>query len=128
MRSGCVFARGGLADVRGGETIPMSDLDKPIGRRVFIGLIVGGVAALFLGKDLFASLFGRSKRAVGTEGFRINSIASGPSFDESTWRLSVEGLVRKPLDLTFTELLALPQVEPVRDFDCEEHARRGERD
>jgi sulfoxide reductase catalytic subunit YedY len=98
----------------------MSDSDKPIGRRAFIVLIVGGIAALFLGRDLFASIFSRGKRAVGTEGFRINSIAPAPGFDESTWRLSVEGLVQKPLNLTFAEFLELPQAEPVRDFYCVE--------
>jgi DMSO/TMAO reductase YedYZ molybdopterin-dependent catalytic subunit len=98
----------------------MSDLDKPIGRRAFIALILAGVAALFLGKDLFGLARGGSKRAVGTQGFRINSVAASPSFDERTWRLKVEGLVRSPLDLTFSEFLALPQTEVVRDFRCVE--------
>jgi sulfoxide reductase catalytic subunit YedY len=98
----------------------MSDLDKPIGRRAFIVLMVAGVAALFVGKDLVGLFRGGGKRAVGTDGFRINSITAGPLFNERTWRLKVEGLVKSPLDLTWTEFLALQQTEVVRDFRCVE--------
>jgi sulfoxide reductase catalytic subunit YedY len=98
----------------------MSDADKPIGRRAFIVLMLAGVAALFVGKDLFGWSRGGGKPAVGTEGFRINSIKEGPRFDERTWRLKVEGLVKSPLDLTWAEFLALQQTEVVRDFHCVE--------
>jgi DMSO/TMAO reductase YedYZ molybdopterin-dependent catalytic subunit len=98
--------------------------EKPIGRRTFIGLMVAGVAALFLGKDLFAWIGrwggsgGGSSR--GTEGFRINSVAPAPPFVEDTWRLTVDGLFRKPLTLTFGEFKDLPQEEQTQDFLCVE--------
>jgi hypothetical protein len=100
------------------------DNERPIGRRTFIGLMVAGVAALFLGKDLFAWI-GRlggsgSGSARGTEGFRFNSVAPAPAFVEGSWRLAVDGLVRNPLSLTFADLKALPQEEQTQDFYCVE--------
>ena len=94
--------------------------EKHIGRRAFIGLIVAGLAALFLGKGIIPRMpawLGGSARAGG---FRINSIAAGPSFDQATWRLTVDGLVRKPLTLTYPQFSGLPQVGFMRDFQCVE--------
>jgi sulfoxide reductase catalytic subunit YedY len=95
--------------------------ERPIGRRTFLGLMVAGVAALFLGKDLFAWI-GRATGggSKGTEGFRINSVAPGPEFDERSWRLTVDGLVDTPLSLTYSDFTGLPQVEQTQDFHCVE--------
>ena len=41
-----------------------------------------------------------------------------PRFDESSWRLRVEGLVEHPLDLTLKDVLALPHVAVTADFHC----------
>lgn len=95
-------------------------LDKPIGRRAFISLMVVGLAALFLGKDLFSTLFGRVGSSTGDMGFRINSVGGTPPFDEGTWRLTFDGLFRKPATLTFSELKDLPRVSRTRDFNCVE--------
>ena len=93
---------------------------KNIGRRAFIGLIVAGLAALFLGKEVLpripAGVGGSSTR--GT--FRINSIQQGPAFDRAAWRLTVDGLFRSPMKLTFDQFLVLPQVAHTRDFYCVE--------
>ena len=96
--------------------------EKPIGRRTFIGLMIAGVAALFLGKDLFAWIGrpGGGGSSQGTEGFRINSVAPAPVFVEDSWRLTVDGLFRRPLALTFADLKALPQEEQTQDFYCVE--------
>jgi DMSO/TMAO reductase YedYZ molybdopterin-dependent catalytic subunit len=99
---------------------PTPGLERPIGRRTFIGLMVAGVAALFLGKGLFSWLSSMGGVSGGTTGFRINSVALAPVFDESTWRLTVDGLVRSPLSLTFGQFTDLPQVEPTQDFYCVE--------
>jgi DMSO/TMAO reductase YedYZ molybdopterin-dependent catalytic subunit len=98
------------------------DDERPIGRRTFIGLMVAGVAALFLGKDLFAWMgrWGGGGGSRGTAGFRINSVAPAPDFVEGTWRLTVDGLFRRPLSLTFTDFKALPQEEQTQDFYCVE--------
>jgi len=95
-------------------------LEKHIGRRAFIGLMAAGVAALFLGEGLFSALFGRIGKSVGDLGFRINSVAETPVFDESTWRLTFDGLFRKPATLTFSDFTDLPQVARSRDFYCVE--------
>ncbi len=91
-----------------------------IGRRAFIGLMIAGAAALFLGRDLFSALFGGAKTPLGGGSFRINSVGGTPFFDEAAWRVSFDGLFRKPATLTFSELKALSQVERTRDFYCVE--------
>ena len=97
-----------------------TDTEKHIGRRTFIGLVVAGLAALFLGKEIFPHIPAWLSGSVNTGRFRINSVAAGPDFDPATWRLTVDGLVRKPLKLTFAQFSGLPQVEFTRDFDCVE--------
>ena len=91
-----------------------------IGRRAFIGLMIAGLAALFLGRDLFSALSPKTSGGSGAAGFRINSVGGTPEFDESTWRLTFDGLFRKPATLTFSEFKDLPQVKRVRDFYCVE--------
>ena len=52
-------------------------------------------------------------------GWRIYAISGQmPTFDPSTWRLSIDGLVERPLELTYEQLLALPRAEQVSDFHC----------
>jgi methionine sulfoxide reductase catalytic subunit len=114
---------GECAVVNGDESDRVAEqafAEKHIGRRAFIGLIVAGVAALFLGKELVSLIPGRAGRSLQGGGFRINSIRSGPQFDQATWRLTVEGLVRKPLTFTSAQFSDLPQVERTRDFQCVE--------
>jgi DMSO/TMAO reductase YedYZ molybdopterin-dependent catalytic subunit len=41
-----------------------------------------------------------------------------PEIDPSTWRLAVDGLVARPLDLDWAAFHALPQAEDVSDFHC----------
>jgi DMSO/TMAO reductase YedYZ molybdopterin-dependent catalytic subunit len=57
----------------------------------------------------------------GFGGFRINTIEPKvPSFDRATYRFVVDGLVEKPLSLSYDELRALPSVRQVSDFHCVE--------
>lgn len=95
-------------------------LDKNIGRRAFLGMMAAGIATLFVGKDLFSWLSGGGGGSGENHGFRINSVVRAPEFDEGSWRLSVDGLVRNPLSLTFSEFKDLAQTELVRDFYCVE--------
>lgn len=94
--------------------------DKHIGRRAFIGLVIAGVAALFLGRELVPRLSTGSGGSSATTGFRINTVAPGAAFEEVSWRLTVDGLVRRPLELTFAQFKALPQSSFRRDFLCVE--------
>lgn len=96
------------------------DSEKHIGRRAFLGLVVAGVAALFLGKEVLPRLPSGGSASAGVAGFRINTIVPGATFDPATWRLTVDGLVRKPLSLTFDQFKDLPQVTYTRDFLCVE--------
>lgn len=53
--------------------------------------------------------------------FKVNTVESSvPEFDPSTWRLTVDGLVGKAVELDWSELLGLPAAGAVRDFKCVE--------
>ncbi len=97
-----------------------SSNEKHIGRRAFIGLMLAGIAALFLGKEILPRIPGGITGSVGGGQFRINTIVPGQDFDPNTWRLTVDGLVRKPLTLTFAQFTDLPQKEYTNDFYCVE--------
>jgi DMSO/TMAO reductase YedYZ molybdopterin-dependent catalytic subunit len=104
-----------------GSAVPGGQgFEKHIGRRAFIGLMVAGMAGLFLGKPLFSALVGAIGQPADELGFRINSVGGTPVFDETTWRITFDGLFRKPATLTFPEFLSLPQVVQTRDFYCVE--------
>lgn len=52
-------------------------------------------------------------------GWRIYTISgSMPVFDPSSWRLRIDGLVRRPRTLSYDDLLGLPRVEQVSTFHC----------
>lgn len=46
------------------------------------------------------------------------NLASDPTVDQSTWRLSIKGLVDHPYTLSYAELLALPTVERFHTLAC----------
>ncbi|MCZ7402795.1 MAG: molybdopterin-dependent oxidoreductase [Candidatus Methanoperedens sp.] len=52
--------------------------------------------------------------------FRIRSIEQNPAFDPATWKLTIDGLVNKPLAISYDELLKLESEEQVSDFHCVE--------
>jgi DMSO/TMAO reductase YedYZ molybdopterin-dependent catalytic subunit len=101
---------------------------RRLGRAGFLGLVGAGVATLFYGKQIssvtsvftkpFADDTGLS-RIVPSGGWRIYTVADTmPTFDPASWRLRVDGLVRRPLELTYDQLLALPKAEQVSTFHC----------
>lgn len=47
-------------------------------------------------------------------------IGDVPKFDAQTWSLTVDGEVRKPLQLSWSHFLSLPKVVIVADFHCVE--------
>lgn len=95
------------------------------GRRAFLGLLAGGVSALWWGAPVwnaveggFRSLFSEVGGTV-TGGWRIYSVQYPyPEFDPATWRLTIDGLVEQPLELGYDDLLALPRADQVSDFRC----------
>src|SRR3990172_7689196 len=46
------------------------------------------------------------------------SYSSTPRVDPGTWRLSVDGLVDRPLTLTYAELSSFAKVESLRTLEC----------
>ena len=108
-----------------------SSAAKPIGRRMFLGLGGVGLATLLVGhglgqgssaSDLTSSAGVASDSLfsdlVGQGGFRIYTVAPIPKFDPASWRMTIGGLVDKPLELTYAQLLALPSTIAHTVFHC----------
>jgi DMSO/TMAO reductase YedYZ molybdopterin-dependent catalytic subunit len=102
------------------------DEARPYGRRAFLGLMAGGLSSLLwagpVGRALspvtsaFSQLLGN---LLPVGGWRIYTISgSMPLFDANSFRLEITGLVRKPQQLTYAQLLALPRAEQVSNFHC----------
>ena len=52
-------------------------------------------------------------------GWRIYSVNPPlPTFDPASWRLRIDGLVERPQELSYRQLLALPRAEQTSDFHC----------
>ena len=96
-----------------------------VGRAVFLGTMVAGVASLAWGKKLWSPVSSAISPVeslvplVPSKGWRIYTVAdSMPRFDAATWKLSIGGLVEHPRSLGYMELRALPKVEQVSTFHC----------
>src|SRR6266851_2455261 len=101
---------------------------RRLGRAGFVGVVGAGLATLFYGKAIsrvtsrvtnpLADASGLT-RLVPSGGWRIYTVADTmPSFDPTTWRLRVDGLVERPFVLSYQQLLALPKAEQVSTFHC----------
>jgi sulfoxide reductase catalytic subunit YedY len=75
---------------------------------IFLGIIIAGLSFL---RRIGIKILNR---------FRIRSIEQTPSFDPTTWKLSIEGLVESPLKISYNELLKLESEEQITDFHCVE--------
>lgn len=53
-----------------------------------------------------------------TTNWPVLDLGFQPELDETTWNLTVSGLVRDVKTFTWDEFMALPQVEDVSDFHC----------
>lgn len=82
-----------------------------LSRARFLGFALGGAAVAFVGT-----------RALGSMGsWRINTVEQPrPLFDFREYRLTIDGLVERPMTLTYDELRAIPAVRQVSDFHCVE--------
>jgi DMSO/TMAO reductase YedYZ molybdopterin-dependent catalytic subunit len=92
------------------------------GRRAFLGVLVAGVSALAWADRLGHHVGGGLRTLEGLvpgSGWRIYTVADTmPAFERATWRLRIDGLVERPLDLAYDDLLALPRAEQTSDFHC----------
>jgi DMSO/TMAO reductase YedYZ molybdopterin-dependent catalytic subunit len=109
-----------------------SDMDKgsPIGRRVVLGMLGLGAAGVVVGSrvqnvlnDAIAPL--QKADPTGLTGllpgdyFRIYTVTDGyPEQTAAQYRLVVDGLVNKPLELTLSDLQQMPATSLVKDFQC----------
>jgi len=104
---------------------PTSDQPKRYGRGLFLATVAGGISSLVWGK----SVWGHVSKVIGpaealvplvpSGGWRIYTVSgSMPTFDPAAWRLSVGGLVEKPMSLSYDELRSLPRVNQVLTFHC----------
>ena len=102
---------------------------RSYGRRTFIAVVAGGLTSLWWGKPVWdrltpvlspaAGVLPAQVRAIVPSGWRIYTVASTmPSFDRRSWRLRIDGLVERPLSLSYDELRALPRAEEVSNFHC----------
>jgi DMSO/TMAO reductase YedYZ molybdopterin-dependent catalytic subunit len=96
---------------------------RPYGRRAFLLLLAGGVAALWWGKPASRVVGGALGPVADVlspgDGWRIYTIGSEmPRFDRPSWRLQIDGLVEEPQLLTYYDLLRLPRADQVSDFHC----------
>jgi Oxidoreductase molybdopterin binding domain len=106
-------------------------IGKPVGRRLFLGIIGLGALGVAFGNTAqrivgalvapFTNKNGSGLGALipGANRFRLYTVTgSFPDIPRSRYRLRVEGLVEKPFELGYDELLALPRTELVLPFQC----------
>jgi DMSO/TMAO reductase YedYZ molybdopterin-dependent catalytic subunit len=96
----------------------------PIGRRVVLAMLGLGAGGVLFGKSIqdgLARLLSPKVAAYLPSGgrFRIYSVVGFlPRRTTTDYRLTIGGLVDRPLDLSFADLAALPPTSLTRDFQC----------
>ena len=53
-----------------------------------------------------------------TEDFYLTSSHGEPAVDDKTWSLTIDGLVRNPLQFSYQEIRALPPYETMLTLEC----------
>jgi DMSO/TMAO reductase YedYZ molybdopterin-dependent catalytic subunit len=99
---------------------------RPYGRRAFLALLAGGVTSFawaLPASKIFSPITSGVSQLLAdvlpVGGWRIYTISgSMPIFDQNSWRLEIAGLVKKPVSLSYDELLALPRAEQISTFHC----------
>lgn len=92
-----------------------------VGRGVFLGLAgvtAAGMGLYAAGVKVGLPNFSGLLPGNNVGGFTIYTINGFPSFDATTYRLKVDGLVEEPREYTFHDLLAMSAVEETRYFQC----------
>jgi DMSO/TMAO reductase YedYZ molybdopterin-dependent catalytic subunit len=104
---------------------------RPVGRRIFLGVLALGAVGVAVGARVQKATDGvlatvSSKDPTGLTGllpggggFRFYSVAAGiPRRTEADYRLTVDGLVDRPMTYTLAQLRAMPRTRLVRDVQC----------
>jgi DMSO/TMAO reductase YedYZ molybdopterin-dependent catalytic subunit len=103
----------------------------PVGRRVVVGIVALGAVGVIFGDPLQRRLdrltaplrnsdpIGITDLVPAAGGFRYYSVASSVTdLTRGGYKLTVGGLVERPMKLDLDELQRMPQTELVRDFQC----------
>jgi DMSO/TMAO reductase YedYZ molybdopterin-dependent catalytic subunit len=104
---------------------------KPVGRRVFLGMLGFGAAGVLWGAEA-SDAISRFLRPITEHDatgltsllpaggqFRFYSVVGfSPTRTAADYRLAVSGLVDRPLTLSLADLQAMPQTRLVKDFQC----------
>jgi DMSO/TMAO reductase YedYZ molybdopterin-dependent catalytic subunit len=107
--------------------VSADDVDaRPYGRRAFLGLLAAGLTSFAWAgpaSRVFAPVTSQFSQLAGdllpVGGWRIYTISgSMPVFDPATWRLEIDGLVRRPQRFTYDDLLAFPRAHQISTFHC----------
>jgi len=112
----------------GPEPGPAADSSgKPIGRRVFLGMVGVGLTSLAWGGSAL-KLFSKATSELPSglraavpfgQGWRIYSVSPPfPTFHPASWRLQITGLVEHPQTLSYADFRGLPQAQQTTDFHC----------
>jgi DMSO/TMAO reductase YedYZ molybdopterin-dependent catalytic subunit len=104
---------------------------KPVGRRIVLSMLGLGALGVLAGsrvqdfeQNVVAPLQNRDPTGLSDllpagGGFRFYSITdTEPRRTAETYRLTVGGLVDRPMTLTLADLMAMKQTSLVRDFQC----------
>lgn len=114
-------------DERPRETPGEREWSRPIGRAAFLGTVAAGVAGIAVAPAVSRIIGDRLNRILPAGaadllpigGWRIYSVNPPmPRFDPAGYRLTITGAVRRPVSLTWDQVLALPRRTDVSDFHC----------
>ncbi|MBA2348655.1 MAG: molybdopterin-dependent oxidoreductase [Solirubrobacterales bacterium] len=101
---------------------------RPLGRKAFVGTLGVGLSALLWGDSALRLVAGVTEKLpasvqavvppVGGQ-WRIYAINPPyPGYDEATWKLTIDGLVDKPVEYSMADLRAMELAEQTSDFYC----------
>ena len=101
--------------------------DKPIGRRAVLGILGLGGLGIAFGEhvqngisDLLKPLRGTGLAGLvpGGGNFTLYTVTNGFPSPPPTYKLTVNGMVERPLQLSVRDLEALPATRLTHDFQC----------
>lgn len=89
-----------------------------LGRAAFLGLTAATVGALTIGKQGLPSV-SFVPTGASANGFTLYTVVDGfPAFNPKAFRLTVGGMVEKPLTMTLEEILRHPSVTETQLYTC----------
>ena len=114
-----------------GDTAEVDGAGRPIGRRIVLGMLGLGAIGVIFGKQLQnaqSSVLdpvvrndptGLSNLLPAVDRFRYYNVAdSEPERTIADYKLTVGGLVERPMTVSYADLQAMPQTNLIKDFQC----------